>query len=79
MIVADFRREYQIGWSSLLDLDATEFCVLLFGLSPQARLVERVARTAATVPVVKPRSVDEFVSQIQRHPRAVVEVVRREP
>lgn len=78
MVVADFRREYGLSWSALLDLDPAEFCVLLFGLSNKARLVGQLAVAAATVPAVKPQSVDEFVSQIQRHPRAVVEVVKRE-
>jgi len=79
VVVADFRREYGISWNDLLELDVAEFCVIVFGVSREARLVEKVASAAATVPVVKPQSVDDFVAQIQRHPRAVVEVVKREP
>lgn len=66
-----------MSWSALRALPAIEFAVLFNGLSPQSRTVEEWSRTAATVPDVEPKTVDEFVSRIQRHKGAVVEVVSR--
>jgi len=67
-----------MSWADLRMLDAVEFVALLFGLSPDARLVAAVSATAATVtdmPV--PQTADELIERLGRHPGALVEVVTR--
>jgi hypothetical protein len=63
-VLADLRREYQLGRDAVLALDAVEFCALVIGVSPGSRLALAVgAEVAASQRREAPPATVETASQ----------------
>lgn len=67
-LVADMRRQYALGWSAFLDLDAAEFLFLVRELSSPSAFHAAAAKHAATVEA-KAASVEDLAAKVKAHQR----------